>query len=79
MKSQTTLSFWQHHRALPPEIRQRARQVYKLWRDNQAYPSLFFKRVKRKPASLLSEHWFGIQSTWIAERRHDNLVLDWYT
>ncbi|WP_448539520.1 hypothetical protein [Roseiflexus sp.] len=29
MKSQTTLSFWQHYQALPPEIRQRARQVYK--------------------------------------------------
>ncbi|MCL6543438.1 MAG: hypothetical protein K6T87_23075 [Roseiflexus sp.] len=29
MKSQTTLSFWQHYQALPPKIRQRARQVYK--------------------------------------------------
>jgi len=46
MKSQTTQSFWQHYWALPPEIRQRARQVYKLWRDNPAHPSLFFKRVK---------------------------------
>jgi hypothetical protein len=46
MKSQTTLSFWQHYRALPPEIRQRARQAYKLWRDNPAHPGLFFKRVK---------------------------------
>jgi hypothetical protein len=46
MKSQTTLSFWQHYRALPPEIRQRARQAYKLWRDNPAHPCLFFKRVK---------------------------------
>jgi hypothetical protein len=46
MKSQSTLSFWQHYWALPPEIRQRARQAYKLWRDNPAHPSLFFKRVK---------------------------------
>jgi len=46
MKSQTTKSFWKHYWALPPEIRQRARKAYKLWRDNPAHPSLFFKRVK---------------------------------
>lgn len=46
MKSQTTPSFWKHYGALPPEIRQRARQAYKLWRDNPAPPGLFFKRVK---------------------------------
>jgi hypothetical protein len=46
MKSQATRSFWQQYWALPPEIRQRARQAYKLRRDNPAHPSLFFKRVK---------------------------------
>jgi hypothetical protein len=46
VKSQTTKSFWKHYWALPPEIRQRARKAYKLWRDNPAHPSLFFKRVK---------------------------------
>ncbi|MGZ9166459.1 MAG: ParE family toxin-like protein [Anaerolineales bacterium] len=46
MKAQTTKSFWKHYWALPPEIRGRAQQAYKLWRDNPAHPSLFFKRVK---------------------------------
>ena len=46
MKSRTTQSFWEHYGALPPEIRRRARQAYKRWRDNPAHPSLFFKRVK---------------------------------
>lgn len=46
MKSQTTKSFWKHYRALPPDIRRRARQAFKLWRTNPAHPSLFFKRVK---------------------------------
>jgi len=46
MKSQTTKTFWKHYRSLPPEIRQRSQQVYKLWRDNPAHPSLFFKRVR---------------------------------
>ncbi len=35
-----------HYWALPPEIRQRARQAYKLWQENPAHPSLFFKQVK---------------------------------
>jgi len=46
MKSHTTQSFWKCYRALPPEIRQRARQAYKRWRDNPVHPGLFFKRVK---------------------------------
>jgi hypothetical protein len=48
MNSRTTKAFWKHYWALPPEIRQRARQTYTLWRDNPAHPSLFFKRVKEK-------------------------------
>lgn len=46
MKSQTTQSFWTHYRALPPEVRQRARHAYRLWRTDPSHPSLFFKRVK---------------------------------
>ncbi len=46
MKSQTTESFWKHYWALPPEIRQRARQAYRLWQDNPVHPGLSFKRVK---------------------------------
>ena len=46
MKSQTTKTFWKHYWALPPEIRQKSQRVYKLWRDNPARSSLFFKRVK---------------------------------
>ena len=46
MKSHTTKSFWKHYWDLPPGTRQRAQQAYKIWRDNPAHPSLFFKRVK---------------------------------
>jgi len=47
MKSRTTKSFWKYYWALPVEIRQRARQTYKVWRDNPKHPSLFFKRIKQ--------------------------------
>jgi hypothetical protein len=50
VKSRTTQSFWKHYCTLPPEIRQKARQAYALWRDNSAHPSLFFKRVKEDQA-----------------------------
>lgn len=46
MKSHTTKAFWKYYWALPPEVRLRAQQAYKLWRDNPAHPGLFFKRVK---------------------------------
>ena len=46
MNSQTTQAFWKHYRALPQDIRQRARQAYEIWRSDPAHRSLFFKRVK---------------------------------
>jgi hypothetical protein len=48
MRSQTTKSFWKHYWSLPPEVRQRTRKTYLLWRDNPTHPSLFFKRVNER-------------------------------
>lgn len=45
MNSQTTPDFRKRLRALPPDVRQKARQTYKFWRDNPAHPSLHFKRI----------------------------------
>jgi len=46
MISRTTKAFWKHYKGLPSEVRRKTRATYKLWRDNPAHPSLFFKRVK---------------------------------
>jgi hypothetical protein len=46
LKGQTVKAFWKHYWALPPHVRERARQAYKIWKDNPAHPGLFFKRVK---------------------------------
>ena len=46
MKSRTTRSYWKRFWDLPPDLQQRARATYKLWRENPAHPGLFFKRVK---------------------------------
>ena len=45
MNSRTTRSFQDAFRALTPEVRQRARRAYRLWRENPDLPGLRFKRV----------------------------------
>lgn len=46
MNSRTTRSFREAFRALPPDVRERARQAYRLWRENPQLPGLRFKRVE---------------------------------
>jgi hypothetical protein len=45
MNSRTTRSFREAFKALPPDVKQRAREAYRLWRDNPNLPGLRFKRV----------------------------------
>jgi hypothetical protein len=45
MKSSTTPDFWSSFAALPPEIKTRARIVYRLWKKNPRHPSLQFKKT----------------------------------
>jgi hypothetical protein len=48
MKSRATRSFWKRFDDLPIDVQQHARQAYRLWSGDPAYPSLHFKRVSRK-------------------------------
>lgn len=45
MNSRTTKTFRESFRALPPDVKRRARNAYKLWRANPDLPGLRFKRV----------------------------------
>jgi len=45
MNSHITRSFREAFRALPPDVRERARRAYRLWRENPDLPGLRFKRV----------------------------------
>ena len=45
MNSHITRSFRETFRTLPPEVRERARRAYRLWRENPDLPGLRFKRV----------------------------------
>jgi hypothetical protein len=45
MKSFATSDFWQAYAELSPEMKKKARKAYRLWQDDQFYPSLHFKKV----------------------------------
>jgi len=45
MNSHTTRSFRKALKELPSDVQQRAREAYKLWRENPNLPGLRFKRV----------------------------------
>ena len=45
MNSHITRSFRDAFRTLPPEVRERSRRAYRLWRENPYLPGLRFKRV----------------------------------
>ena len=61
MKSHTTRGFREAFRALPPDVRQRARRAYRLWRATPDLPGLRFKRVWR---GRLHSGWTRLSRPW---------------
>jgi hypothetical protein len=49
MNSQTVPRFWQLYAKLPHQIREQAREAYRLFQANPAHPSLHFQRLKGHP------------------------------
>jgi hypothetical protein len=45
MNSLTTDGFWQRYSVLPTEVRQKARETYRVFANDPYHPSLQFKRV----------------------------------
>lgn len=45
MNHRATTRFWQCHDALPPHVRQAAKNAFELLKVNRRHPSLHFKRV----------------------------------
>jgi hypothetical protein len=57
MNSRTTRSFREAFTALPPDVRERAKQAYRLWRDNPQLPGLRFKRVGDEVSVRIGRHY----------------------
>lgn len=75
MKSHVTTAFRNLFAALPEEIRQRARQNYRLWKDNPQHPGLEFKRVhSRQPIYSVR---IGLGWRAVGLREGETLIWFW--
>jgi len=45
MKSLTTPNFWKTYKTLNHEIKEKAKNAYRIWTRNPRYPSLRFKKI----------------------------------
>lgn len=60
---------------LPEEVQQRARQVYKLWKQNSNHPSLHFKQIHEK-ASIYSVR-IGLSYRALGAKQGDAMIWFW--
>ena len=75
MKSRTTPDFRKLYKALAPDIRRRARQAYKVWRQNPAHPGLQFKKVQ--PNQPVYAVRIGLDYRALGLLRGDTIVWFW--
>jgi hypothetical protein len=57
MNSRTTQSFRETFQVLPTEVKERAREAYRLWRENPQLPGLRFKRVGDEVSVRIGRHY----------------------
>ena len=74
MNSRTTRTFRNAFKALPPDVRARAREAYRLWRENPQLPGLRFKRVGDEVSVRIGRNYRAARYFAI---RYGLLVLDW--
>lgn len=75
MKSCTRTSFWKAYWALSPEVRQRAKEAYRLWRQNPSHPSLRFKQVK--PSAPVYSVRIGLNHRALGLLKDDTMTWFW--
>lgn len=77
MNSKATRSFWEAFDALPPDVQQRAKRAYQLWRQYPNLPGLRFKRVGNQVSVRIGRNYraLGILQantvTWYWIGKHD--------
>ena len=77
VKSVATNSFWKLYRRLPDDVRQEAREAFRLFRDNPAHPGLSFERLRgRSEFVVRADHTVAIGPSDGKHERYDRLVLD---
>ncbi len=75
MKSQTTVRFRRAYEALPYQVRQQARQAYKLFEQDPYHPSLRFKQIHSSKQIYSVRAGLGYRA--LALRDKEDLVGFW--
>jgi len=75
MKSRTTVRFRKMIEELPPQVRQQAREAYKLFRREPHHTSLHFKQVHT--TKLIYSARIGRDYRAVAIREEDTLIWFW--
>jgi mRNA-degrading endonuclease RelE of RelBE toxin-antitoxin system len=74
VKSYLTQKFIDRYRKLPKEIREQARQAYRLWKEDHYHPSLHFKRIKNRAQT----YSVRVGDGWRALGLVENDEIYWY-
>ena len=75
MKSYTTEKFWKAFEKLPSHVQNKARNSYRLWKENPYHPSLQFKQIHSiKPIYSVR---IGIGWRTIGIKDGDDMVWYW--
>lgn len=74
MKSHVTKKFRHLFEGLPSEVRRRARESYRLWKENPAHPGVQFKRVHQR----LPIYSVRIGLDWRAVGLRDDNTIIWF-
>ena len=75
MKSFTTHQFRQLFASLPHHVQRQARQAYRLFRQDAAYPGLHFKRVHDVPPIHSARVGIGYRAVGVLNR--DTITWFW--
>ena len=75
MTSKTTASFRTALATLPPEIRQHAREAYKLFKQNPHHPSLRFRQVHPTEPIFSARVTRGYRAVGV--REGDTIIWFW--
>lgn len=75
MRSLTQSGFWEAYHRLPPEMKQRARRAYLLFRENPNHPSLNFKRVNQRNQTYSVRISYGYRALGVVDQ--NDIIWFW--
>lgn len=75
MKSRTNRRFRELLAGLPSQVRDQAREAYRLFKDNPAHPGLHFKKVISYPPTYSARVSIGYRALGVLDK--DTVIWFW--